>query len=382
MLKHALNSRFLAVIDVGQGKEAVDAKIVAQLRLFSGLQQCGLTLLAASGDGGYANILRTLQTESPMDTIASPHIGNRVVLLRGPSFAFALEGICPVAEIDGLFMRDKIMFGMHGAGGSTPRFGHATPIKAGGGFGGSPFSQGSSAKKAAAASKAVATPSSTKKALKSMLAASSSSLSATPAKTPTAKKSSSTAKKTPISSRLVETTSDSAKEPEWTATDTDDVTEDSDVDVEDDVVVGGDSHNRQLARLATKAAKQLKQAKEEMASERAVANKKRARIVASSTEEESDSDDESPLDDGLGSDSDEDDDDARGWEDVPSDLVEGMKALSSKDTRDAESKRRKGQGAMDLATLGRVSASGRQRKKAVPGGELAVRKLNPRPCHK
>lgn len=340
-----------AVIDVGQGKEAVDAKIVAQLRLFSGLQQCGLTLLAASGDGGYANILRTLQTESPIDTVASPHTSNRVVLLRGPSFAFALEGICPVAEIDGLFMRDKIMFGM--GSGSTPRFGQATPIKSA--FG-SPYSHALSAKKSSSA-----TPSSTKKALKSMLAAASSG---TPGK-----KASSTPSKSAARVNDISSTSDSAKEPEWTATDTDEVTEGS--DVENNVAA-----DREVGRLAAKAAKQLKQAKAAMASERSsAANKKRERVVATTTDE---SESDESLDDGLGFESDEDE--GQGWEDVPEDLVRGMKGLSNKD-RDSDSKRR-GQGTMDLATLGRVSASGRQRKKSVPGGETAVRKLNPRPCHK
>lgn len=106
------------MIDVGQGKEAVDAKIVAQLQLFCSIQQCGLTLLAASGDGGYANPLRTLQTE-----------GKHIVLLRGPSLAYALQDICPVAEVVGLFMDDKINVQGNIMGKYTSTMSHGSALK-------------------------------------------------------------------------------------------------------------------------------------------------------------------------------------------------------------------------------------------------------------
>ena len=85
------------VIDAGPGKEASDSKIMAQLRFYGGIAQCGLIVLAGSHDNGYANPIRSLTTE-----------GKDVVLLEGVPVAAELQGLCPVAKIPGLLRKEKI----------------------------------------------------------------------------------------------------------------------------------------------------------------------------------------------------------------------------------------------------------------------------------
>lgn len=87
----------LNVIDSGPGKEATDSKIIAQLRFYGQINQCGLIVLAGSHDAGYANPIRSLTTQ-----------GKNIILLKGIDVAFQLEGLCPVGEIKGLFRTDKV----------------------------------------------------------------------------------------------------------------------------------------------------------------------------------------------------------------------------------------------------------------------------------
>ncbi|GAA5881350.1 hypothetical protein JCM16303_000140 [Sporobolomyces ruberrimus] len=55
----------IQVTDVGPQKEAADAKLRENVRLYSKLPSCKLVLAGCSHDGGYAHVFNTLQTESP-----------------------------------------------------------------------------------------------------------------------------------------------------------------------------------------------------------------------------------------------------------------------------------------------------------------------------
>jgi hypothetical protein len=85
------------VIDAGPGKEASDSKIMAQLRFYGGITQCGLIILAGSHDNGYANPVRSLVTQ-----------GKDIVILEGVPVAAELDGLCPVARVEGLLRADKV----------------------------------------------------------------------------------------------------------------------------------------------------------------------------------------------------------------------------------------------------------------------------------
>jgi hypothetical protein len=85
------------VIDAGPGKEASDSKIMAQLRFYGGISQCGLIVLAGSHDNGYANPLRSLMTQ-----------GKDIVMLEGIPVAAELIGLIPVATVPGLLRKEKI----------------------------------------------------------------------------------------------------------------------------------------------------------------------------------------------------------------------------------------------------------------------------------
>nr|KIR83195.1 hypothetical protein I308_06536 [Cryptococcus tetragattii IND107] len=54
------------VCDIGQGKEASDAKIREYLRLYASNAQCQSIILGASHDNGYANVLSTLEEVPPL----------------------------------------------------------------------------------------------------------------------------------------------------------------------------------------------------------------------------------------------------------------------------------------------------------------------------
>ncbi|GAA5841587.1 hypothetical protein JCM3766R1_006783 [Sporobolomyces carnicolor] len=55
----------IQVTDVGPQKEAADAKLRENVKLYSKLPSCKLVLAGCSHDGGYAHVFNTLQTESP-----------------------------------------------------------------------------------------------------------------------------------------------------------------------------------------------------------------------------------------------------------------------------------------------------------------------------
>ncbi|GAA5941392.1 uncharacterized protein JCM15063_006085 [Sporobolomyces koalae] len=55
----------IQVTDVGPQKEAADAKLRENIRLYSKLPSCKLVLAGCSHDGGYAHVFNTVQTESP-----------------------------------------------------------------------------------------------------------------------------------------------------------------------------------------------------------------------------------------------------------------------------------------------------------------------------
>lgn len=85
------------MIDAGPGKEASDSKIMAQLRFYGGITQCGLIILAGSHDNGYANPVRSLVTQ-----------GKDIVILQGVPVAAELDGLCPVAKVEGLLREEKV----------------------------------------------------------------------------------------------------------------------------------------------------------------------------------------------------------------------------------------------------------------------------------
>lgn len=72
-----------AVIDVGHGKEATDAKIREHLKLYANHAQCGTVILGASHDNSYASVLCSLETTTGL---------SKVVILQGYSeLAFQMQ---------------------------------------------------------------------------------------------------------------------------------------------------------------------------------------------------------------------------------------------------------------------------------------------------
>lgn len=63
------SQELFTVCDIGQGKEASDAKIREYLRLYASNAQCRSIILGASHDNGYANVLSTLQRESRLSNL-------------------------------------------------------------------------------------------------------------------------------------------------------------------------------------------------------------------------------------------------------------------------------------------------------------------------
>ncbi|KZP00840.1 hypothetical protein CALVIDRAFT_595012 [Calocera viscosa TUFC12733] len=90
-----------AVIDVGYGKEAADAKIRDALTFYLGLSECKLVILGASHDNGYSTMLRSLRTDGKM---------SRVRLLKGyECVAQELKEFGEwMEEIPGLFLSQKL----------------------------------------------------------------------------------------------------------------------------------------------------------------------------------------------------------------------------------------------------------------------------------
>ncbi|EJU03075.1 hypothetical protein DACRYDRAFT_21405, partial [Dacryopinax primogenitus] len=94
---HELN----AIIDCGRGKEATDAKVRANLRLFADVSACKLIVLGASHDNGYSSILHSLTAENKLD---------KILILKGYDvLAQELRAFQNrIVEIPGLFMSDKL----------------------------------------------------------------------------------------------------------------------------------------------------------------------------------------------------------------------------------------------------------------------------------
>ncbi|KIY30852.1 hypothetical protein I305_06736 [Cryptococcus gattii E566] len=95
------------VCDIGQGKEASDAKIREYLRLYASNAQCRSIILGASHDNGYANVLSTLEEVPPplpsftsitADSISaiqagdSPDLISSVSSVGGISFSSVVAG--------------------------------------------------------------------------------------------------------------------------------------------------------------------------------------------------------------------------------------------------------------------------------------------------
>ncbi|KZT60349.1 hypothetical protein CALCODRAFT_130643 [Calocera cornea HHB12733] len=94
---HELNS----IVDCGRGKEASDAKVRANLRLFADVAACKLIVLGASHDNGYSSILHSLTAENKLD---------KILLLKGYNvLAQELKAFeNRVVDIPGLFMSEKL----------------------------------------------------------------------------------------------------------------------------------------------------------------------------------------------------------------------------------------------------------------------------------
>jgi len=94
---HELN----VIVDCGRGKEASDAKVRANLRLFADVSACKLILLGASHDNGYSSILHSLTAENKLD---------KILLLKGYNIlAQELKAFHNrVVDISGLFMSEKL----------------------------------------------------------------------------------------------------------------------------------------------------------------------------------------------------------------------------------------------------------------------------------
>ncbi|KZO96908.1 hypothetical protein CALVIDRAFT_536830 [Calocera viscosa TUFC12733] len=94
---HELNS----IIDCGRGKEASDAKVRANLRLYADIAACKLILLGASHDNGYSSILHSLTAENKLD---------KILILKGYNvLAQELKAFeTRVVDIPGLFMSEKL----------------------------------------------------------------------------------------------------------------------------------------------------------------------------------------------------------------------------------------------------------------------------------
>ncbi|KAF9511040.1 hypothetical protein BS47DRAFT_1331293 [Hydnum rufescens UP504] len=90
-----------AMIDVGKGKEAADAKIRDMLKLFAHLPQTKRIFFGGAHDGGYASVLTSLQTEGLLD---------KVSILQGyQRSAYEIDALrMSIVTINGLFMEQKL----------------------------------------------------------------------------------------------------------------------------------------------------------------------------------------------------------------------------------------------------------------------------------
>ncbi|KAF8336368.1 uncharacterized protein EI90DRAFT_2992437 [Cantharellus anzutake] len=97
------SAHLFTMVDVGQRKEAADAKIREMLRLFAHLPQTKLILFGGGHDNGYATDLSALRTERLLD---------KVVLLKGyTQLAREVESLeVPTKTVEGLFFEHKLPY--------------------------------------------------------------------------------------------------------------------------------------------------------------------------------------------------------------------------------------------------------------------------------
>ncbi|KAJ7110185.1 hypothetical protein C8R44DRAFT_801590 [Mycena epipterygia] len=90
-----------SILDVGQGKEAADAKIKEYLRVFTRFPQTSLVFFGGAHDNGYTSALTSLENEG---------FARKLVLLRGyKDIAIELKNLqLPELTIDGVFMTHKL----------------------------------------------------------------------------------------------------------------------------------------------------------------------------------------------------------------------------------------------------------------------------------
>ncbi|KAJ6604686.1 hypothetical protein DFH09DRAFT_1123509 [Mycena vulgaris] len=90
-----------SILDVGQGKEAADAKIKEYLRVFTRFPQTSFVFFAGAHDNGYTSALTSLENEG---------FSHKLVLLRGyKDIAIELKNLhLPELSIDGVFMAHKL----------------------------------------------------------------------------------------------------------------------------------------------------------------------------------------------------------------------------------------------------------------------------------
>ncbi|KZT02748.1 uncharacterized protein LAESUDRAFT_738628 [Laetiporus sulphureus 93-53] len=101
-----------SMVDVGNGKEAADAKIKEFLRVFTRFPQTSRVFFGGAHDNGYTSTLNYLHNEGLLD---------KVILLRGyKELAYEIKGLeLPYIEIEGLFLTKKL-FSQHHKKASAP----------------------------------------------------------------------------------------------------------------------------------------------------------------------------------------------------------------------------------------------------------------------
>lgn len=94
-------SPLFSIVDVGNGKEAADAKIKECLRVFTRFPQTSKVFFGGAHDNGYTSTLTYLQNEGLLD---------KIILLRGyKDLAYEIKGLeLPHLDIQGLFMTKRL----------------------------------------------------------------------------------------------------------------------------------------------------------------------------------------------------------------------------------------------------------------------------------
>ncbi|KAF9515833.1 hypothetical protein BS47DRAFT_1327804 [Hydnum rufescens UP504] len=95
------SSPLFSMVDVGSGKEAADSKLREVLKMFSRLPQTKKIYFGGGHDGGYASVLRSLETEGLL---------HKLTMLKSyPRLAHDVEDLnLPSLTIEGLFMNVRL----------------------------------------------------------------------------------------------------------------------------------------------------------------------------------------------------------------------------------------------------------------------------------